>query len=699
MVSQRLDLAPDQIGLGLSLVSLGALLLAYPSGVLVDDFGRKAVIVPATLTSGLAAGLFALTPASAGFCSPAAVMSTYRMLSDAGYVLGPLVLGIIADGFGAESALAWRGRCWRRRRCCSYALHPRAIDLGTVWGSVRSMQSAPARDVAEVAQAMTGGEALAQQLAREGVSNVFGVPGVQLDYAVDGLAKLSDRMTYWNTRHEQATAYMADGYARTTGAIGVCMVVPGPGLLNALAGVATAYACSSRVLCIAGQIPSSAIGRGFGLLHEIPEQSRILGALTKWSGLAGSPGEVPGLVHEAVRQLRSGRPQPVGIEVPPDVLQTRAEVALLAPVQRDEPLTPDPDLLRRAAELLAQAERPVLYVGGGAVAAGASGALRAVAERLEAPVVMSSNGRGALDDRHRLALTPMAGRRVLSEADVVLALGTRFLNGQDQVSLADGARLVLLNVEARDLGEPRNPELAIHGDAAAGLLGMLEHLDGLPARASRQAELDGLRAWAEGVLAQIQPQYAWVRALRAAMPEDGILVNEFTQVGYVATTAYPVYQPRTYVGPGYQGSLGYGFPTALGATVGNPGRAVLSITGDGGFGWGLAELSTARKYGIGLVTVVFNDGAYGNVRRSQIEQFEGRVLGTDLVNPDFVQLAESFGVRGARATTPAELEGLLRETVGSGSHEPVLIDVPVAAMPNPFQWLRTAPPARPSEAR
>jgi acetolactate synthase-1/2/3 large subunit len=545
---------------------------------------------------------------------------------------------------------------------------------------------------------MTGGEALAQQLVREGVRHVFGVPGVQLDYAIDGLAKHADRITYWNTRHEQATAYMADGYARTTGDVGVCMVVPGPGLLNALAGVATAFACSSRVLCIAGQIPSSAIGRGLGMLHEIPDQSRILGALTKWSAQATSPDEVPGLVHEAVRQLRSGRPQPVGLEVPPDVLQAVADIALLEPVDRDEPLKPDPDLVRRAADLLAHAERPVLYVGGGVVAGGATEPLRAVAERLQAPVVMSPNGRGALDDRHPLALTWLAGRQVMAEADVVLAVGSRFLNGQAQLSLAPGARLVLLNVEARALGEPRTPEVAIHGDAALGLLGLLEHLDGLPARASRRAELDALRTWADGVLAQIEPQYSWVRALRAAIPEDGILVNEFTQVGYVAQTAYPVYQPRTYVSPGYQGTLGYGFPTALGAKVGNPERAVLSITGDGGFGWGLAELSTARKYGIGLVTVVFNDGAYGNVRRSQVEQFEGRVLGTDLINPDFVQLAESFGVRGARATTPAELEGLLRETVGSDTAEPVLIDVPVAAMPNPFNFLRGAS-SRPATAR
>src|SRR5579859_470166 len=340
------------------------------------------------------------------------------------------------------------------------------------------MQSAPTRDGASTAQPMTGGEALAQQLVREGVRNVFGVPGVQLDYAVDGLARVADRLTYWNTRHEQTTAYMADGYARTTGDIGVCMVVPGPGLLNALAGVATAYACSSRVLVIAGQIPSSTIGRGLGMLHEIPDQSRILGTLTKWSAQASTPAEIPGLVHEAVRQLRSGRPQPVGLEVPPDVLQAVADVTLVEPVDHDEPLVPDPRLVRQAAELLARAERPALYVGGGVVAGGASAALQAVAERLGAPVVMSPNGRGALDDRHPLALTSLAGRPVLAEADVVLAVGTRFLNQQAQVTLGPGARLLLLNVELRDLGGPRTPDLAIHGDAGQGLMGLLEHLDG-----------------------------------------------------------------------------------------------------------------------------------------------------------------------------------------------------------------------------
>lgn len=537
---------------------------------------------------------------------------------------------------------------------------------------------------------MTGGDALAQQLVREGVRHIFGVPGVQLDYAVDGLARVKDQVAYWNTRHEQATSYMADGYARASGQIGVCMVVPGPGLLNALAGVATAYACSSRVLCIAGQIPSVAIGRGWGMLHEIPEQSKILATLTKWSARASTPAEVPQLVHEAVRQLRSGRPRPVGLEVPPDILQASADVTLLEPATDGDRQSPDASLIQQAAELLARAERPVIYAGGGVVAGDASQPLRELAERLGCPVIMTANGRGALDDRHPLALTWLAGRAVLPEADLVLGVGTRFLSGQESMPLAPGARCVLLNAEANDLGDPRQPNVALHGDAALGLAALLSELDGLTVPSGRWIDLDAVRSWAEGLLADVQPQYGWVRSLRAALPEDGVLVNEFTQVGYLAQAAFPVYRPRTYISPGYQGTLGYGFPTALGAKVASPHRAVLSITGDGGFGWALPELATARKHDIGLVTVVFNDQAYGNVRRSQVEQFNGRIHGSELLNPDFVQMAESFGVRGARATTPGELEGLLRETLGTSS-EPVLIDIPVGVMPSPFRRMRESP--------
>src|ERR1700735_3086437 len=244
---------------------------------------------------------------------------------------------------------------------------------------------------------LTGGQALAHQLVRENITDVFGIPGVQLDWAVDGLRQLGNQIRYIVPRHEQTTAYMADGFARSTGKIGTCMVVPGPGLLNAMAGLATAYACNSRVLAIVGNIHSSGIGKGWGLLHEVRNQSEIPATATKWHGQARSPKEIPNLIREAVRQLHSGRPQPVGVEIAFDVLSASDEIDLVAPpANEDGRLRPGAKAIEQAAALLAGAKLPVIYVGGGALAAHASAALAALAEKLQAPVVLSGKGRGAL---------------------------------------------------------------------------------------------------------------------------------------------------------------------------------------------------------------------------------------------------------------------------------------------------------------
>ena len=218
---------------------------------------------------------------------------------------------------------------------------------------------------------LTGGQALARQLVLEGVTDLFGIPGVQLDWAVDGLRQVGNHIRYVVPRHEQAASFMADGYARTTGRIGTCMVVPGPGLLNAMAGLATAYACNSPVLAIVGNIFSPALGKGFGLLHEVRNQSGILGCVTKWQAEAATPAQVPVLVREAVKQLRSGRPQPVGLEIAHDVLAASADVSLIDPPPDEEArLRPDPALIEKAAALIADSRFPVIYSGGGVLAAG-----------------------------------------------------------------------------------------------------------------------------------------------------------------------------------------------------------------------------------------------------------------------------------------------------------------------------------------
>lgn len=549
---------------------------------------------------------------------------------------------------------------------------------------------------------ITGGEALALQLEREGIDQIFGVPGVQLDQAIDGLARRNGSVAFWNTRHEQAAAYMADGFARARGDVGTCMVVPGPGLLNASAGLATAYACSSRLLMICGQLPSGGIGRGLGFLHEIPEQSRLLSSLTKWSARARSAAEIPGLVRQAVHEARSGRPRPVGLEIPPDVLGEVASMSLCDPPPDDSrPLEPDARAVSAAVEALRSSVAPIIYSGGGVIAAGAAPELQALAERLGAPVVMSRNGRGSLSDGHPLAIGPLGASELLSTADLVLVVGSRFVDGNGvPPSTAPGARVVLINAEPADLGEPRMSSVTVLGDARRTLEAIVAELGGGRPDTDRTDELASLRATIDGQLASLEPQMSFVRAIRQAIPRDGILVNELTQVGYVAGFAYPVFQPGTFLTPGYQGTLGYGFPTALGVKSACPGRVVVSITGDGGFGWNLQELATARRFDIAVVVVVFNDEAFGNVRRTQKERFGGRYLGSDLTNPDFVRLAEAFGIAATRVHSPSELAGSLKEAIAG--NEPILIEVPLGECPSPWRFIhQTAPaPARsPAPAR
>jgi acetolactate synthase I/II/III large subunit len=534
----------------------------------------------------------------------------------------------------------------------------------------------------------TGGDALARQLALEGVTDVFGVPGVQLDWAVDGLRKMQDRIRYRVARHEQAASYMADGYARSKNGIGVCMVVPGPGLLNAMAGLATAYACNSRVLCISGDIHSSAVGKGLGLLHEVRDQSKILSSVTKWNGRASRAEDIPDLVRQAFHQLRNGIPRPVGIEISHDLLSTAADIPLAdpaAPVESDRvPL----EEIERAAERLSTCSFPVLYAGGGAVASDASLELQALAEKLQMPIVMGENGKGAVSDRHPLAFNTLEGRDLFSLADVVLVVGSRFVETAmgKPAWPPDDKTYIFINLDEDVFGAPRRADIAIKADCRAALAALHAACS---KRQPGNVDFEKLRASAREQMSRIEPQGAWVRALRAGIPDDGVLVNELTQVGYFARLAYPVYQPHTFLTPGYQGTLGYGFPTALGVAVADPKRMVVSINGDGGFGWGLQELSTARKYDLNVAIVVFNDGHFGNVRKMQQDQF-GEEFGVELYNPRYDRLAAAFDIPYKPAETPSDLERLLVERPSNPG--PVLIEAKVGPMPSPWHLLRLVPP-------
>jgi acetolactate synthase-1/2/3 large subunit len=534
---------------------------------------------------------------------------------------------------------------------------------------------------------MTGGEALVESLIGEGIHTIFGLPGVQLDGAFDALHGRADRVRVVHTRHEQGAAYMADGYARVTGEVGACLVVPGPGLLNATAALSTAYACNSPVLCVTGQIHSDMIEFGRGLLHEIPNQLGMVRSVTKSAQRATTPGEVPAVVRDAFVALRSGRPRPVEIEIPPDTLFAQADVELLPPAPRPEPLAGDPELLEQAAGLLAAAKRPLIWSGGGVVRGGAWEELRLLAELLQAPVVMTSNGKGALSDRHPLAQTVLGGIELLKDADVILAVGTRFVEpATSPWGLAPGRTVIQIDVDADEISRNYPASIGIEADAGAALAALTSAIGAVGGeRPARTEELVTLKERQFARAMAVGPQAEYAMAIRRALPDDGIVVSEMTQVGYWSNLAFPVYEPRTWVTPGYQGTLGYGFPTALGAQVARPGTPVVSVNGDGGFGFCLNELSTMVRHAIPAIVLVFNDNAFGNVRRIQQEQFEGRTIASDLLNPDFGKLADSFGVAGRRAENPAALEREIGEAVKA--HEPTLIEIPMLPVPNPWRVL------------
>jgi acetolactate synthase I/II/III large subunit len=532
---------------------------------------------------------------------------------------------------------------------------------------------------------MSGGDAVVRSLVAHDISTIYCLPGVQSDHLFNALFDAGEAINAVHTRHEQGAAYMALGAALATGKPAAYSVVPGPGFLNSCAALATAYSTGARVLAVVGQIPGSAIGKGHGFLHEIPDQLGILGKLTKGAERADKPQDAPGVVARAFQRLRSGRPRPVGIEVPPDMLAARAEVELCPPLPPDPAPPLDEDAIERAADMLAKAECPMIFVGGGALEAAAEA--RVLAERLTAPVVSYRRGKGVLDDRHPLSHSLPGGHALWPKADVVLAVGTRLQLPLSGWGTDDKLKLIKVDIDRDELDRIRKPDIGLVGDAPTVLARLAEHLRQLAPM--RPQPLERSRAIKERMTAEVSaalaPQVAYLRAIRDVLPDDGVLIDELTQVGYCARTIYEARKPRTFISSGYQGTLGWGVATALGAKHALGAAPVIAISGDGGFMFNVQELATAVRHRIPMVVVVFNDGAYGNVRNMQKDLHGNRLIATDLANPDFVRLADSFGIAGRRVTGPERLRHALEQSIGA--NEPALIEVPVGDMPSPWQFI------------
>lgn len=525
-------------------------------------------------------------------------------------------------------------------------------------------------------------EIVIDSLVGAGIDTLYCLPGVQNDPFFDALWHRQSELKPIHSRHEQGAAYMAMGAALATGKPQACCLVPGVGFLNGATAFATAYSTGAPVMILLSHIAMAQIGRGWGALHEVVDQSGILRTMTKSSKRIDSASEAPEAMRAILTDLVSGRPRPVGIEVPTDAWANAAPTGTLPSV---EPRIPAVDwgLIERAAGLLAKAERPLIIVGGGAQ--GASKEVRELADRLQAPVTASRMGLGVMDARHALNAPWYVAHQLWPAADVVLAIGSRMSIPYRGWGTDKKLTVIRIEADAEEMGRIERPTLGIIGDAKANVAALLEALKPVKERAMTAELAERKAKFAAEVDSVLPEQSAWVKALRAALPENGVLVEEMTQIGYASRFSFPVYNPRSYITSGFQGTLGWGVATTVGVKAALPDRPVISINGDGGFMFTMPELATAVHFKLPIVFVVFNDDAYGNVKRIQTENFNGHTIASDLTNPDFVKLADSFGARAARVTTPAELTRAI--TAGLAADMPTVIEVPVGVMKTPFQFM------------
>jgi acetolactate synthase-1/2/3 large subunit len=533
-----------------------------------------------------------------------------------------------------------------------------------------------------VSGSRTGGQWVVEALRAEGVRHVFGIPGVHNLAVYDALLGQSE-IRHVLARHEAGAAFMADGYARSSGRPGVVLVTTGPGATNILTPLVEAHAGSIPVVAIMSDIASDLVGRGLGALHEVPNQIDCFRPVCRMAAALTDAREIPAAVAAAFEQQRTGRPGPAAISIPHDLLAARVETALPGSPPAGRPRCHPADLAE-AARWLRQARRPLIVAGGGVVAADAGPALLQLARRLGAPVITTVMGRGAVaeDDPAWLGVLPnrRATEAALREADVVLAVGCRFAARSTQglllnLSFAPDQTLIHLDLDPTVIGRLFKPKVALVGDARDGLERLLDALGpGAPTAGWDPARLG---AWREATGDRYTAEVAaFIRALRGVLPRDAIVVNDQTGVNYWMEWKFPVLAPRTFLYPVGSAVLGYAVPAAIGAQIANPGRPVVAVVGDGGFLFSVNELATAVKYRLPVVFVVMNDDRYGAIKWLQERMF-GRWGEADLVNPDFPALARAFGARGERVPDVEALPAAVAAALGADGPTVLELSLPV----------------------
>ena len=522
----------------------------------------------------------------------------------------------------------------------------------------------------------TGGDLVVETLQGLGATTVFGLPGQHALGVFDALRRSS--LDYLGLRVENNAGFAADAYGRVTGEAAPLLLSTGPGALTSLAALQEAAAASAPVLAISSQVPTAALGGGrHGYLHELADQQASFRGVVKSVHSVRTQSQIPSAIAAAWQSALTVPHGPVWVEIPQDVLLAETILPVVtAPDATPDEVVPRPELTAVAAALLSGAQRPAIIAGGGVVRADAAGKLRALAGRLDAPVVTTFGGKGAFPWEHPLSLQSWLEDRhitdFLEDADVLLVVGSGLgeLSSNYHTFKPRGR---IIQIEA-DLGklESNHPALGIHADARLALSALLETVEERtdPAAAARVREVLALvreRIAAQG-LALEQDVLA---AVRRALPDDAASFWDMTILAYWAWSAFDARRPNTMHSAQGAGGLGYGFPAALGAAAADRTRPVLAVSGDGGALYSIAELATARQYDLNVTWLIVDDGGYGILREYMTDAF-GQATATELARPDFVALAESFGVPGVR-TTPGTLEADLAKALATPGPSVVLL--------------------------
>ncbi|MGZ0230188.1 MAG: thiamine pyrophosphate-dependent enzyme [Acidimicrobiales bacterium] len=520
------------------------------------------------------------------------------------------------------------------------------------------------------------------------IDTLYCIPGVQNDLFFNELVDAPDIRPVV-CRHEQGTAYMAAGASLVTGKPAACSVVPGPGLLNASAALTTGYWGGANVFAIVGEIATRLMDKNIGTLHELPNQHAILQQLTKHAELITDGQTAVSQMQAAIDALVNGAPHPVSVEIPVDRWLETATGALSTPVRTNPTL--DPAVIDQAAQLIANAKNPLIVVGSGAWEA--ADEVRALAELLQAPVTTRRMGHGVLPNDHPHFVPLAVAHSMWVDVDVAIGIGTRLEWPIDVWGIDDDLSVVQIDIDPNGLDRHHIGSLGVHADAAEGTQAIIDAIGPIAARSSRTAEFAEFKAQYVIDIAHLEPQLGFLGAIHDVLPADGVIVEDVCQIGFAAHIGYNFNQPRTFLSSGPAGTLGAGVGMGIGAADAARDKSVITVSGDGGFLFGATEMATAVQHDIPTKILVFNNSAYGNVRRIQTQRFGAdRTIASTLRNPNLMQFADSFGFATWQAHSPDDLRTTLDAAL---SHDgPAFIEIPHDPLPDPWPFMRLSPGRR-----